>query len=490
MRTRPLHALPLIEIAILTQHFLGNFPVNRVNDILSFFAVNSIVRVSLMNAPSHTRWKIGGLLCAVAVVNFFQRANISVAAASMMKDFQLTQPQMGSVFSAFVLGYTLFQVPGGMLADRFGPRTILGWATASWALFTFLTGMIGKLSLLSGVGVLNALMVLRFVFGICEAPMFPAGTRAVANWFPFSERARANGLVITGISIGSFLMPPLVSWMVFRLSWQSSFYVAASFAVLMAIAWSLYVRDTPSRHWAVNEIELNYICRDRGQNGQCAAMSTSVLPQLRNGNLWRLVLSYALSGYVSYVFVFWFYLYLVQVKNLGEAESAWLTTVPWVLAAFTTFGGGYLPDRLILTRLRMDWGRRIIPMACQIGAALFLAIGARVENGYLAAAVLAICTGLILGVEGPYWATANQISGRNAGFTGGLLNMGGNLGGVISPTLTPLIAQHFGWIHALDFTGLVALGAAALWLSVLPSKKREEEFPAVSLPQEADGVSR
>src|SRR5947199_114402 len=84
-------------------------------------------------------------------------------------------------------------------------------------------------------------------------------TGAVANWFPFSERARANGLVITGISIGSFLMPPLVSWMVFRLSWQSSFYVAASFALVMAIVWFLYVRDTPAQHWAVNEIEFSYI---------------------------------------------------------------------------------------------------------------------------------------------------------------------------------------------------------------------------------------
>ena len=128
-------------------------------------------------------------------------------------------------------------------------------------------------------------------------------------------------------------------------------------------------------------------------------------------------------------------------------------------------------------------------MVCQIGAAVFLVIGARVENGYLAAAVLAVCTALILGVEGPYWATANQISGKNVGFTGGLLNTGGNLGGVISPTLTPLIAQHFGWIHALDFAGLVALGAAALWLSVVPSKKGEEGYRAVPLPQEADEVS-
>jgi ACS family glucarate transporter-like MFS transporter len=108
-------------------------------------------------------------------------------------------------------------------------------------------------------------------------------------------------------------------------------------------------------------------------------------------------------------------------------------------------------------------------------------MGARVENGYLAAAVLAVCTGLILGVEGPYWATGNQISAKNVGFVGGLLNTGGNLGGVISPTLTP-IAQHFGWVHALDFAAVVALGAAALWLTVIPSQKLEHD---VSAPESA-----
>jgi len=438
-----------------------------------------------MNAPTRTRWKIACLLCAVAMVNFFQRVNISVAGDSIMKAFHLSQTQMGSVFSAFVLGYTLFQVPGGMLADRFGPRQVLGWATLSWGLFTFLTGAAGKISMLTGVSILNALIVLRFLFGLCQGPMFPASGRAVANWFPPTERARANGVAITGISVGSFLMPPLVSWMVLSLSWESSFFLSSAFSILIATGWFLYARDFPSQHWAVNAPELKAI--ERGMPGEVsyASGSSSWLLALRSGNLWRLVGSYTLSGYVSYVFVFWFFLYMVQVRKFGQAESAWLTTMPWILAAFTTVAGGYLSDRLIMTRIGMDWGRRIVPMGCQIGAAVFLTIGARVENGYVAAAILAICTGLIMGVEGPYWASANQISDRNVGFTGGLLNMGGNLGGVLSPTLTPFIAQRFGWVHALDFTGLVALGAALLWLSVSPSKKVDVEAPVLLIPQPA-----
>jgi ACS family glucarate transporter-like MFS transporter len=436
-----------------------------------------------MNAPTRIRWKIAFLLCAVAMVNFFQRVNISVAGDSIMKAFHLSQTQIGSVFSAFVLGYTLFQVPGGMLADRFGPRQVLGWATLSWGLFTFLTGASGKIALLAGVSILNVLIVLRFLFGLCQGPMFPTSARAVANWFPLTERARANGVAIAGISVGSFLMPPMVSWMVLRLSWESSFFVSAAFSILIASAWFLYARDLPAQHWAVNAPELKTIERGMPLESASSGRSSSLVHSLRSGNLWRLVASYTLSGYVSYVFVFWFFLYMVQVRKFGQAESAWLTTVPWVLAAFTTMAGGYLSDRLITTRVGMDWGRRIVPMGCQIGAAVFLTIGARVENGYVAAAVLALCTGLIMGVEGPYWATANQISDKNVGFTGGLLNMGGNLGGVLSPTLTPLIAQHFGWVSALDFTGLVALGAAMLWLSVNPSKKVEERVSSLFTPE-------
>ena len=365
-----------------------------------------------MGIASRIRWKIGGLLCTVAVVNFFQRVNISVAGDSIMKDFHLTQTQMGTVFSAFVLGYTLFQVPGGMLADRFGPRRVLGWAIASWGIFTFLTGMIGGISLLTGLSVLNALIALRFLFGIFQAPMFPTSTRTVTNWFPLSERARANALAISGVSIGSFLVPPLVSGMILLWSWQSSFYIASVFSLLLTFAWALYVRDYPSQHRAVNAAELNAIQAGAVLHSELTSRPPSIKSQLASGNLWRLVASYILDGYVSYVFIFWFYLYLKQVRHLGQAESAWLTTVPWILATLTTLGGGYLSDRLIKTRLGIDWGRRIVPMGCFVGAAIFLTIGARVENAYLAAAILAVCTGLILGVEGSYWATANQISGR------------------------------------------------------------------------------
>ena len=434
---------------------------------------------------SIVRWKVGLLLSAAALVALFQRVSISVAGDSIMREFQFSQTRMGTVFSAFVLGYTLFQVPGGMLADRWGTKKVLGWAMVSWSLFTFLTGLIGKISLLTGLGVLNTLIALRFLFGIFQAPLFPSSTRLVANWFPARERASGNALALTGISLGSLLMPPIVSWIVLSWSWQSSFYLAALLSLLVGAVWSFYVRDYPSQHYGVNPAEVSLIVGGAPPSQDCPKDSRSLLSQLSSGDLWRLVVSYTLQGYFGYVFIFWFYLYLVQVRRFGQAEGAWLTTVPWILASVTTFGGGYVSDRLIKGRLGIDWGRRTVPMGCQIGAAVLLIVGARVDNGYIAAAILAVCTALVMGAEGAYWASANQISGKNAGFTGGLMNTGGNFGGVISPTLTPLIAEYFGWVHALDFAALTGVAAAVLWLWISPSKEVKEKLVPAPSFQEA-----
>ena len=281
---------------------------------------------------------------------------------------------MGTVFSAFVLGYTLFQVPGRDPGRPFWPKESTGLRNGHMGYIHFLSGMIGEISLLTGLSVLNALIALRFLFGIFQAPMFPTSTRTVTNWFPLSERARANGLAISGVvsfffsATSRFLDDS--SW-----SWQSSFYIAAVSSLLLAVAWALYVRDYPSQHRAVNAAELNAIQAGAVLHSELTSRPPSIKCQLASGNLWRLVASYALDGYVAYVFIFWIFLYLKQVRHLSQAESVWLTTVPWILATLTTLGGGYLSDRLIKTGLGIDWGRRIVPMGCQVGAAIFLTIG-------------------------------------------------------------------------------------------------------------------
>src|SRR5207249_11389870 len=123
--------------------------------------------------PSRTRWKILALLTLISVITYVDRVNISVAARQMMPALGLTQLQMGYVFSAFVLGYAVFQIPGGWLGDRWGSRKILALAVAWWSVFTILTALAGTLPTVRTIGILGSLMLVRFLIGLGEAAALP-----------------------------------------------------------------------------------------------------------------------------------------------------------------------------------------------------------------------------------------------------------------------------------------------------------------------------
>ena len=180
-------------------------------------------------------------------------------------------------------------------------------------------------------------------------------------------------------------------------------------------------------------------------------------------------MSYLLQGYISYVFVFWFFHYLVDVRHFSIVESSWLATMPWLLTMVTTPLGGLVSDRLVY-RLGYPWGRRLLPMAGLIVAGGFLLWGAHVEEPYAAVAILTICQGIVMSVEGPFWATMIEVAGADAGAAGGILNMGGNIGGTLSASLTPLIAVPFGWDVAFGVAAALSAMGGFLWLWITPTR--------------------
>ncbi|HLG43549.1 MAG TPA: MFS transporter, partial [Nitrospirales bacterium] len=218
--------------------------------------------------PSRTRWKILALLTLISVITYVDRVNISVAARQMMPALGLTQVQMGTVFSAFVLGYALFQVPGGWLGDRWGSRRVLTAAVVWWSLFTALTALAGTLPTAQWMGILGSLILVRFLIGVGEAAALPNFNRTVADWLPSQERGLGMGVSIGGIGIGSALTPPIVAWMMVNYGWQSAFYASGTAGVLIALLWAWYARDRLEQHPNVNEAELRYIV---GVGGAAAA---------------------------------------------------------------------------------------------------------------------------------------------------------------------------------------------------------------------------
>jgi ACS family glucarate transporter-like MFS transporter len=298
---------------------------------------------------------------------------------------------------------------------------------------------------------LPVFMVLRFVLGVGESPTFPASARGLARWIPAAQQGRANGFVNAAIGLGSAIAPPLLSAVMVRWGWRAALGVSALPAVATAVGWQRAKEPEPLEP---EKVEADTISRQETAS-------------LRSTSFVLLTASYTLQGYVGYIFVFWFYLYLVQVRHFDLLRGAFLSSLPWVLSIVSIPLGGWLSDRIVVRR-GLVVGRRAVPLVGLALAGVFLSLGARTTNGYLAVVYLALSTAMVLCVEGPFWATMMEIAKGRSGTGGGIMNMGSNLGGVVSPVLTPVLAETIGWENALHVAAALAVVAALLWLGIRP----------------------
>ncbi len=405
-------------------------------------------------------WSVVLLLCATATASYICRVNVSTAGALLMKEFGLSQVAMGRVFSAFLLGYALFQVPAGILSDRWGARRILALSAWLWVALTMLQTVVGWGPLETvAVDALVAFMICRFLLGIAEAPTYPGAAQGVSRWIPPQYQGRANGIVIASIGLGSAVAPPLVSNIMVRWGWRASLLVSAVPALAIALIWLNVATPSPAAH-----LPANRTVRSTG-NGAASG------PGLRSMSFSLLTASYTLQGYVGYIFVSWFYLYLVQERHFGLISGAWISSLPWVLSIVSIPIGGFISDRLAQSAMGPTWGRRIVPMTGLACSGILISLGAHTGSAVTAAISLALATALVLCVEGPFWAMMMRIAGTNSGTAGGIMNMGSNLGGLISPSLTPILAVYVGWENALHVAAGLSVVAAALWLGVGPSRR-------------------
>jgi MFS transporter, ACS family, glucarate transporter len=395
------------------------------------------------------------LLLSVASAGYVGRVAITVVAPGIIQEFGLTSAEMGSVFSAFLLGYTLFQVPSGLLADRVGVRRIFVVLCAGWACLTALTALVGWRRLGLQV-VLPQFWIIRALVGIVTAPIYPTSGRTIAVTMPASVQARANSVVLSSVGVGSAVTPLLLAPIASRYGWRQALIVPVVICGVAGLLW-----------WRLAPRGLPGLAASEEAHEPNAAASSIVVPHhpLRTSSFWFLFASYFLQAYLGYIFVFWFFLYLVQVRHFEALNAAAFTALPWMATIFAIPIGGVLSDASVV-RWGSTRGRRVVPVAALCAAAIFLVIGARTPSALVAVASLTVCTVLVLCTEGPFWATMTQLSGGQSGFAGGAMNFGGNLGGLISPTLTPWLADRIGWESTLTLTAGLAIIAGALWLGV------------------------
>jgi ACS family glucarate transporter-like MFS transporter len=397
------------------------------------------------------------MLCATATASYMCRVNISTAGALLMKDYSLSQVEMGRIFSGFLLGYALFQVPAGILADKWGAKRVLALACWLWVGATAVLAVIGWGPFQMSVSaIFTSIIIIRLILGIAESPTFPAAAQGVSKWIYPVFQGRVNGIVIASIGIGSAIAPPLISGIMVHWGWRVAMLISALPALIIAILWMAV-----SEPVHVNDSAQNITARtkDQQKEGKSSLKKTSFI---------LLTISYTLQGYVGYIFVSWFYLYLVQERHFDLLSGAWMSSLPWILSIISIPLGGVISDKLSVGSFGTVWGRRIIPMFGLITSGVLISIGAHTGSAIIAAISLAFATSFILCTESPFWTMMMNISGERSGMAGGIMNMGSNMGGIISPTLTPMLANFLGWENALHIASGLAIAAALLWLGVRP----------------------
>ena len=408
------------------------------------------------------------LLSAVA---YLDRINLSIAGPDISREFGLGNVRLGWVMSAFLIGYAASQVLAGWIAVRLGPRRALTLGVLWWGAFTLGTALVPP-----GMrGALLMLIAVRCALGVGEAIIYPASNQFVARWIPERERGTVNGAIFAGVGAGAGLTPPLLVAIIVNHGWRAAFWFSATVGVMAGLIWFLIARDTPEEHPLMTNEELATIRAGipdlRQEQGTRARIPWGAM--LRSRTLLLLTFSCFTFGYVAWIFLGWFFIYMRQARGLDLKESAFYTMFPFVAMTVFCFAGGVISD-WITARRGLRAGRCGPGVVALLFAAVLLVAGSRVGSAPAAAMTLAAGAGVLYLCQSSYWCVSADIGGESAGVVSAVMNMGAQIGGAVTASLTPWIAQRAGWTTSFLVAAILASAGAIAWLGVDPEAKLAE----------------
>lgn len=420
------------------------------------------------------RFHLSFLLFILSGVAFLDRTNISIAGLQISSEYGLGNQHLGWIFSAFLVGYAGFQIPAGWLAARFGPRRVLSLGVLWWGVVTGITALLPT-DMSHAVAILIAI---RFALGAGESVVYPAANQFVARWIPQQERGFVNGLIFAGVGAGSGLTPPLLTWLIANHGWRAAFWFSAFIGFFAGILWWFAARDIPEEHPRVSASELKKI-----QDGLEAyqVLPTPAGRETKRSNAdvisWRaifhrrdlaaLMVGYFSFGYIAWIFFSWFFLYMAQVRGFDLKASARFSMLPFLSMTVFCLAGGALSDRLT-RKYGLRAGRCALAAVALFLTAAFLVLGSQVNSPSLAGIILAGGAGTLYLAQSSFFSVSVDIAGRSSGVFSSIVNMGGQIGGAVTASLTPWIAQHFGWTSSFGSAAVLAIIGGFCWMVVHP----------------------
>jgi MFS family permease len=419
-------------------------------------------------ATSARQWVIFYAV-TLAIITYVDRVCISKSAEFIMRDLNLTKVQMGYAFTAFGWAYALFEIPGGWLGDKIGPRKVLMRVVMMWSLFTIATGWAWGLV---------SLVFFRFLFGVGEAGCFPNLTKAFTLWLPVQERVRAQGIMWLSARWGGAFTPLLVAWMLTFMEWRYTFLTFGLLGVVWAWFFYSWFRDNPKDHPSVNAAELAHI----GDPGSAVDAHASVPwgKLFASPTVWLLWGQYFCMSYGWYFYVTWFPTYLKEEKTFADMtdwQRSLMACVPLFFGGLGSIFCGLISGPMARSSLGLAKTRRLMGFLGLAGAGALLLGSTFLQNPFLAVLAIGLasfCNDLAMPGG---WGACMDVGGKHTGSLSGSMNMMGNAGGAVAPMALPLIlaATNNNWsINFYVFAAVYGLGALC-WVFLDPVTPLEKE---------------
>jgi ACS family glucarate transporter-like MFS transporter len=406
----------------------------------------------------------------ISAIVYLDRTNISIAGLSIAKEYGIGKIQLGWIFSAFLLGYAAFQIPAGWIVGKAGPRLTLTLGMVWWGVFSVATTLVPP----AMAGALWVLIAVRFVLGMGEAVAYPSANQFIAAWFPSTERGKANGWVFGGVGFGAGFTPPIVTSIMLAYGWRAAFYFSALIGLLVGAVWYVVARDTPQEHSRVTAGELAHIAAGLPTPARGPIAPVPWRRIFTSRDVWLIVIAYFAFGYVAFIFLTWFFIYLADGRGLNLKSSALYAMLPFIAMTSCCLAGGMISDWLC--RVRGAYvGRCVYGAATLFLAAAFLVIGSHAAGTMTAVLALAGGAGALYLGQSTYWAIAADFAGPYTGVVSGMLNMGAQIAGALTASLTPYFAATYGWSSAFYVAAAVAFVCAFAWFFVSPSRRLSPE---------------
>lgn len=386
------------------------------------------------------RFVVLSLIFFVTVLNYADRATMSIAGTGVVKDLGLDPVMLGMIFSAFAWAYALGQIPGGWLLDKFGARRVYGCSLLLWSLFTMLQGTVGWIGLVGSTAAL-VLFGMRFMLGLVESPAFPANNRIVSCWFPTSERGTASALFNSAQYMAVVVFTPLMAYLTHSLGWEHVFIWMGALGLVATVVWfALYREPLSDSH--LSAAELDYM-REGGALVDLEANRKQSKPKLKwpqvaqlftNRTLWAIYLGQYCITALTYFFITWFPIYLIKGRGMTIMEAGWVAALPAICGFSGGVLGGFVSDYLIRKGMHPSRARKT-PFVIGMALAASLVSANFVDANWMVIALMALAF-FGKGLAAVGWAVLSDTAPKGmVGLSGGVFNGIGNIAGIVTPVV-------------------------------------------------------